>query len=454
MQQERAENQPPFGGLPAGHSEATQPIAPPVPAAGVSPAAPFGGAPAGTPFGGPAAGAPFPGFHPTGSAFPGTQSTGTPFGGAQADAPFGVGPSTGAPFGGAQPAAAALPGAPGGGSQPGQPDNARPGNAQPGNARPGSAQPGNGQPAGTFPPVPGWPSASAPSSPGVPPGGMSGGAPNPPHIPGQRPANPDHPAGREQPPADYGREHFTGPLRSSRAAQHRAGDEQKSDPDRTVGLPRPADPGHPANAETMILPAFVTGRKEPEPEPAPKPAEPARNQNDGSLPASEKGMLLFVAALLGLGGIAVVIMLGVGGLDKHRAPAPPAVHSTGTPAGGAPAAPGSSPSSAGTPPASPASIPTSAVPPTVAKTTAKRIAPSPTPTLLGQAQPLAYCIAKDRGLDKAPNGDSPTWTCTTSHRGKGIPFTPAQVCDWQYGTSSYAVVGSLADPSTWNCYKQ
>jgi hypothetical protein len=34
-----------------------------------------------------------------------------------------------------------------------------------------------------------------------------------------------------------------------------------------------------------------------------------------------------------------------------------------------------------------------------------------------------------------------------------LPYTPDQLCDWEYGQTSYAVIGSLADPETWKCYK-
>jgi hypothetical protein len=293
-----------------------------------------------------------------------------------------------------------------------------------------------------------------------------------PQVPAQRRANPEQfPAARgDQPPTadfgrgdqqptanfgrgeqpadpEYGREHFTGPLRGNRAAQHRAGDDPTTDSDRTVAIPRPAADSHPANAETMVLPVFVTGRKEPEP--APAKAEPARPPSgaDGSLPASERGMLVFVAALLGAGTIAVVTMLGLGGLNaKHPAPVPVSTPTT-APAGGAPT-PAASPSGTSPTPASPST----AASPTLAKTTAKHL-PSPTPALLGQPQPLTYCLARTHGLPKAPDHDHPTWTCTTGRRGQVVPFTPEQVCDWQYGNAAHAVVGSLADYSTWKCYK-
>ncbi|WP_203921901.1 hypothetical protein [Rugosimonospora africana] len=277
------------------------------------------------------------------------------------------------------------------------------------------------------------------------------GAPGMPHVPAQRPANPEYPASRNDQPTnpEYGREHFTGPLRSNRSAQHRATDEEAADSDRTVAIPRPGEGNHPANAETMVLPVFVTGKKEPEP--APAPAQPARQPGaDGSLPASERGMLVFVAALLGIGTVAVVVMLGLGGLEKHPAQIQPTAPASTGPAGGVPA-PAASPSSLSPSPTAPGS-PSTAASPTLAKTTAKHIAP-PAPVLLGQPQPLAYCVAKDHGLAQAPGHDHNTWTCTTGRHGQADPFTPEQVCDWQYGTAAHAVVGSLADYTTWKCYK-
>jgi hypothetical protein len=275
-----------------------------------------------------------------------------------------------------------------------------------------------------------------------------------PHVPAQRRANPEYLTaapddqqptadfGRGEQPAhppagpEYGREHFTGPLRGNRAAQHRAGEDPATDSDRTVAIPRPAADSHPANADTMVLPVFLTGRKEPEP--APAKAEPARPPSvaDGSLPPSERGMLVFVAALLGAGTIAVVTMLGLGGLHPQHPAQVPASTPVTAPAGGAPA-PAASPS--GAVPTTSASPSTAS--PTQARTTAKHLS---SPALLGQPQPLAYCLAKTHGLPKAPNHDHPTWTCTTGRRGQVEAFTPEQVCDWQYGNAAHAVVGARA----------
>ncbi|HKT05565.1 MAG TPA: hypothetical protein VJT31_39110, partial [Rugosimonospora sp.] len=60
-----------------------------------------------------------------------------------------------------------------------------------------------------------------------------------------------------------------------------------------------------ANEATVVLPVFVTGKKPEQP-----PAHQAMAET--RLPSSERGMLLFVAALLGLGTIAVVAMMGFG----------------------------------------------------------------------------------------------------------------------------------------------
>jgi hypothetical protein len=188
-----------------------------------------------------------------------------------------------------------------------------------------------------------------------------------------------------------------------------------------------------------VLPAFVTGRKEP----APRPAEPARHRPEGALPPSERGMLVFVAALLGIGTIAVVIMLGMGGLNpRHGTPAPSTRPSSSTPSPAAAAAP--LPTQP-VPTDSPASSAPAPPPPT------KRTMTTPARTFVGNPNPYAYCLMVNAGIAQRPDHDDPSWSCQGRHR--SVDFTPDQVCDWQYGTASFAVVSSLPDPSTWKCYK-
>jgi hypothetical protein len=264
---------------------------------------------------------------------------------------------------------------------------------------------------------------------------------------------------------------------------HPADPGRAADADRTAAIPRPADPGraanpertaanprpvdlshatgtgshpvttasHPANAETMILPVFVTGSRK-EPDPPPQPATPPRPPADGALPASERGMLVFVAALLGIGTIAVVLMLGVNNLNTKHPVAPHSPSSVPSPTAsviGAPAAP-VVPTSSPTP--SPAR---SASPTAVTTTKSVKKSPTPAPSLLGQPTVLAYCLARNHGMAQPPGSGTSTWTCDPGRRGgQAVPFTPEQVCDWQYGLASHAVVGSLADASTWKCYSK
>jgi hypothetical protein len=69
--------------------------------------------------------------------------------------------------------------------------------------------------------------------------------------------------------------------------------------------------------ETMILPAFLTGTaRKPEPAPEPKPAapqKPARPDPIAKLPSDERNMLIFVAAVLAIGTLAIVAMAGLHG---------------------------------------------------------------------------------------------------------------------------------------------
>jgi hypothetical protein len=201
--------------------------------------------------------------------------------------------------------------------------------------------------------------------------------------------------------------------------------------------------GYPLHDETMILPAFVTGRKEP----APKPAEPARHRPEGALPASERGMLIFVAALLGVGTIAVVAVLGMGGLNPRKTNQPPpkpapATHSSGT-AAGLPGALDPSPSPSALASSKKAKASSTA-------STRRSASPTPTRVLAGTPNPYAYCMVNG-GVAQGPSHDDPSWSCRG--RKRSTDFSPDQVCDWQFGATTYAVVGTLSDPSTWRCYK-
>jgi len=194
--------------------------------------------------------------------------------------------------------------------------------------------------------------------------------------------------------------------------------------------------------ETVVLPAFLTGRKESKAEATP-PEEPEL-PTDGSLPPSERGMLVFVATLLGAGTIAVVTVLGLGGFSS---PAPKA--------GGDPVPVISSPSPSPSPSASPLPSPAPSSPtdspsggPTPKRST------SPARVSLGALtgnDPRAFCAANDAG--RAAQHEDHTWYCRGSGTHPPMPFTPTDVCRWRYlDKTAYAVATDIDNPATWKCY--
>lgn len=205
--------------------------------------------------------------------------------------------------------------------------------------------------------------------------------------------------------------------------------------------PQAAAAGHAANDETMVLPVFVTGKK---PEPPPTRAE----QN--KLPPSERGMLLFVAALLGIGTIAVVAMMGFGLVSTPSKPHARPSAAAASPSVQAAPAPVESPS------------PTPSVPlshkPVHSTTSSPKRSPSPNPTAtflgsLSMNDVSQYCVAKT-GSPSAhpPSGDNHFWTCGRRGQAKQ-PFTPTDVCRSASGDGgALAQVGSIDDPRTWRCY--
>ncbi len=200
---------------------------------------------------------------------------------------------------------------------------------------------------------------------------------------------------------------------------------QQDSPEQTGGVvpaPRtePTSPSDrpPAIDETVVLPAFVTGKKEREP----KPPEPVRHQAapDDALPPSERGMLIFVAALLGVGTLAMVAMLGVGGFG-----------------GASPTPEVSSPAPSSPPPPSPAPTRT---------TTPGRIALG----TLTSADPAAFCTYSKAGRARQRDG---TWYCSGTSDHPPFAFEPTDVCRWRYlDRTAYAVLGDPRDPATWRCY--
>ncbi len=223
---------------------------------------------------------------------------------------------------------------------------------------------------------------------------------------------------------------------------------QQDSPEQTGGVvpaPRtePTSPSDrpPAIDETVVLPAFVTGKKEREP----KPPEPVRHQAapDDALPPSERGMLIFVAALLGVGTLAMVAMLGVGGFGG-ASPAPKASSS----ATAATQQPASYPTLSPTPEVS-SPAPSSPPPPSPAPTrttTPGRIALG----TLTSADPAAFCTYSKAGRARQRDG---TWYCSGTSDHPPFAFEPTDVCRWRYlDRTAYAVLGDPRDPATWRCY--
>jgi hypothetical protein len=77
----------------------------------------------------------------------------------------------------------------------------------------------------------------------------------------------------------------------------------------------------------MVLPVFLTGGTtasgttagaDETPAPPPRPAR--RDEHPDRLPASERGMLIFVASLLTAGALAVVATMGFSTLTSHHSP--------------------------------------------------------------------------------------------------------------------------------------
>jgi hypothetical protein len=80
--------------------------------------------------------------------------------------------------------------------------------------------------------------------------------------------------------------------------------------------PQVSGPGWAAHDKTLLLPAFVTSSKigiddqlaKPAIPAQPAPAKPAAPDHTDRLPSSERGMLVFVSAILGVGTLAIVAM--------------------------------------------------------------------------------------------------------------------------------------------------
>lgn len=215
---------------------------------------------------------------------------------------------------------------------------------------------------------------------------------------------------------------------------------QQSSP--TVPLPRIGTPAGPINDETVVLPVFVTGKKPERP-----PAQQAMAET--TLPASERGMLLFVAALLGLGTVAVVAMMGLGlaGGSGKKATHPPA-RTPGPSATLSVAAALPIPAPASSVAGHPSAVRSSAA--------ARHASPSATVSQLGtlsNADVAGYCQGANQGVAITPGPGHPSWVCVGNHP-RTQQFTPVDVCQWRFhDNGAKATVGELATPSTWRCYR-
>jgi hypothetical protein len=196
----------------------------------------------------------------------------------------------------------------------------------------------------------------------------------------------------------------------------------------------------PAPDETAVLPAFITGKTEPLPErPREQPA-PEHRPSD-ALPPSERGMLIFVATLLGLGTLAVVVVLGLGGFSAPAATIQP----TPTPA--------DTPSTTPSPSLSPSPSDPPSPSPSPSRPSPRR---SPTHRLLGALtakDPAAYCTSLDAGSVRQHSDHS--WYCRGGfNHPDPLPFTSTDVCRWRFlDKTAYAVAADIDDPTTWKCYK-
>lgn len=239
--------------------------------------------------------------------------------------------------------------------------------------------------------------------------------------------------------------------------RRRAAATRPDDQPPTVPLPAaaPAEPGRPSAArtgadwagsahdETMVLPAFVTGTaKQP-----PAPSGPSRPDPAAKLSSTERGMLVFVAALLGIGTIAVVAMMGMGlGDPKPKAgPARPPVTVDASPA--ASVVPSATPSATVSPTDSPTDSP---------KPSKTAAAPRLLGSVTGVDQLTTYCRS-NWNQDAAVAGpgqpgflSAPSWACT-AHRDKA-PIDPTSVCRWQYQDKSAYTAAKATDQLPWKCY--
>jgi hypothetical protein len=138
-----------------------------------------------------------------------------------------------------------------------------------------------------------------------------------------------------------------------------------------------------------------------------EPEEPAPEVDPGRIGSTDRNMLIFVAALLALGTLAVVATMGWGRLGS----------------GGAPR--GAQPS---------------------ATSTVGRV-------LAGQPDPARFCTMRAaKSVPHAPASGTDAWTCALPN-GEATTFTVADVCHAQFGDHTVAAAPRQNDPATWRCYR-
>ncbi len=214
-------------------------------------------------------------------------------------------------------------------------------------------------------------------------------------------------------------------------------------PAATVEVVTPSRPG--LHDETMVLPAFLTGQVQ-KPAP-PAPSGPTRPDPAAKLPATERGMLIFVAALLGVGTIAVVIMMGMGLGDPKTNPKKGGAASVAASAGT-------------TAPTQPTSAPVAQPDPAPTVTGSLKPTSHPSaagPTVLGSVNAAIltdYCnllLADERARYRSQTAAGTTkWECYLGRRDQTI--VPNTVCQWKFkDNSAYITAADLSD-LPWKCY--
>jgi hypothetical protein len=148
-------------------------------------------------------------------------------------------------------------------------------------------------------------------------------------------------------------------------------------------------------------------------------------------------MLIFVATLLGVGTLAVVTVLGLGGFSSPE----PTAGAAPVPSATASGSPSPSPSP------SPSHSPSPSPSPTPKKSTPARV----TLGSLTANDPRAFCAANNAG--RVSQKEDHSWYCRGTTEHPPMPFTSTDVCRWRYlDKTAYAIATNIDDPTTWKCY--